>query len=294
MNRLQKAALALTFLLGASAAATAEPFSDLVGFSGALTDTGNMASEKGDYAPPLYKNRNTNGLVAYDILAQRLGLKSDASMHLVGKPGGSNYAVSDALAGGNGPHDLPAQVDAYLARHDGKADPKALYFVFIGGNDVVLAAMTPDDAKSAQLSKAAVDGIEVAIKRLVAAGAKTIFAPDFIDIGLAPGLKMAGPAATARATQLSKDYNKNFNAMLDKIDDGSFELIRWSFGDFVDKLVQHGNEFGFTNVSDSCADFIAKGTCDYDKFVFYNYEYPTARVHELVGSAMALAVLERK
>jgi phospholipase/lecithinase/hemolysin len=276
------------------ASALAKPFSQLVAFSGALSDTGNYAAVHGNYPSPFYKNRTTNGPVAIDVLAARLGLKSDPSLHLVGPAVGTNFAVKDALASGNGPDDLPEQVSAYLVPRGNKADPDALYFVFIGGNDVVLATMTPDDQAADKILHNAVGGIDSAIRRLVAAGAKTIFAPDFIDVGLAPAVRHAPPGVADRASKLSRQYNNEFDAMLDRVEtELDFTLVRWSFGDFVDSTYRHADELGFTNVSDSCVAMTAPAICDFNRFVFFDEVYPTAKVHELVGSAMALAVLQR-
>jgi phospholipase/lecithinase/hemolysin len=279
------------------ALAQAEPFSQLVTFSGALSDTGNYSSVKGDLPKPFYKNRNTNGPVSIDVMAKRLGLAAEPSMHLVKKPrkaGGTNFAVSDALAGGQGPHDLPAQVKAHLDRQGGKADPDALYFVFIGGNDVILAVMSQDPQKADKILDDAVAGIETSIHTLVASGARTIMAPDFIDIGIAPALRGMGQGSQAWATQISDSYNAKFNAMLDKVEkEKSFELIRWEFGQFVKDLTAHAEEFGFTNATDSCTAMMKAKMCDFDKFIFLNEQYPTAKVHELMGWAMALAILER-
>ncbi len=270
---------------------SANAFSELVAFSGALSDTGNYAAEMGDRPAPFYQNRTANGPVAVEELARWLGLEAKASMHLVGKQEGTNFAVADALAGGQGAHDLPAEVDAYLASNGGKADPDALYFMFIGGNDVILAAGTMDDAQADKILSDAVQGIETQIKRLVSEGAKTIFAPDFIDVGLAPALTAYGPEAAARASALSNEYNNQFNAMLDSIDDGSFELVRWSFDDFVKKLMKNGPDFGFANSDTPCLD--AGEDCNMETYVFLTKEYPTARVHQMLGSAMALAILNR-
>lgn len=280
------AALALVAPQGAYA------FSDLIAFSGALSDTGNYSAEAGDRPEPFYQNRTADGPVAVEELARWLGLEAKASMHLIGKQDGTNFAVADALAGGHGAHDLPAEVDAYLATNDGKADPDALYFMFIGGNDVILACGTMDDAQSHQILVDAVAGIETQIKRLVESGAQTIFAPDFIDVGLAPALTAYGPEASARATALSQEYNRLFNAMLDDIDDGSFELIRWSFDNFVNNLMENGKDFGFENSDTPCLE--AGEDCDMNTYVFLTKEYPTARVHKMLGSAMALAILNRE
>lgn len=284
--------LSLATLMGSTA--LAEPFSQMVVFSGALSDTGNFNAEaKTDRPEPFYKNRSTNGPVAVEELARWLGHKAEPSMHLVAKEGGTNFAVVDALASGNGPHDLPAQVDAHLERNGGKADPAALYFVFIGGNDVILSVIEQDDEKSAKILTGAVAGIETQIKRLVAAGAKTIYAPDFIDVGLSPAVLAFGEQASQRATKLSNQYNDEFDAMLDRIDDGSFTLVRWSFDQFVKDLRANGAEFGLTNTDQACLD-VPKESCDFDKFVYLTGEYPTARVHQMLGSAMAIGLLDRK
>ncbi|AGT08964.1 SGNH/GDSL hydrolase family protein [Paracoccus aminophilus] len=272
--------------------ASAEEFSQMIAFSGALSDTGNYNAELGKDRPaPFYKNRSTNGPVAVEELARWLGMAAEPSMHLTAKTGGTNFAVADALAGGHGPHDLPAQVDAFLERNGGKADPNALYFVFIGGNDVIKAVQEMDDATSRKTLSDAVDGIELQIKRLVENGAKTIYAPDFIDVGKSPAVLAYGPEASARATMLSDEYNRQFDAMLDKIDDGSFTLIRWSFDDFVKDIEANGSRLGLTNATEACLDVADK--CDVDRFIYLTGEYPTARVHQMLGSAMALSLTDR-
>lgn len=288
-----------TFLASAALAtlagtgfASSEEFSQMIAFSGALSDTGNYHAELGEDRPaPFYKNRSTNGPVAVEELARWLGLEAEPSMHLTAKTGGTNFAVADALAGGNGPHDLPAQVDAYLERSGGKADPNALYFVFIGGNDVIKAVQEMDDATAHKTLTDAVLGIETQVKRLVANGAKVIYAPDFIDVGTSPAVLAYGPEASARATMLSNDYNREFDAMLDKIDDGSFTLIRWSFDDFVKGIEINGARLGLTNATEACLDVGDK--CDVDSFIYLTGEYPTARVHQMLGSAMALSLTDR-
>jgi cholinesterase len=294
MRTYLRSCLALGLAFGVPAAATAKPFSQLVEFSGALSDNGNFASVNGIDPAPFHQGRTTNGLTAGEVMAARLGLKADPSLHLVGKAAGTNFSVRDALAGANGPHDLPAQVNAYLGPRGGKADPDALYFVFIGGNDVLLAAITPNDEAAETILRNAVSGIHNSIRTLVAAGATKIFAPDFIDISTAPAFRAAGPGATARASRLSAAYNQAFNAILDQVEaELDFTLIRWSFDQFVKDVFVHADELGFTNTTDSCVAVAKQGKCDYDRFIFLNEQFPTAKVHELIGTALALAVVTR-
>src|SRR4051812_31151717 len=107
MRTFAQSCLALGLAFGVPAAATAKPFSQLIEFSGALSDNGNFAAVHGNDPAPFYQGRTTNGLTAGEVMAARLGLKADPSLHLVGKAAGTNFAVRDALAGGNGPDDLP-------------------------------------------------------------------------------------------------------------------------------------------------------------------------------------------
>ena len=72
------------FLLSliASGLASADSFSRLYVFGDSLSDTGNAASVVNDLPPPYYKNRFSNGPVAVEVLAKKLGLSADASLYL--------------------------------------------------------------------------------------------------------------------------------------------------------------------------------------------------------------------
>lgn len=280
------------FTLVAVYSASAAPFSQFVEFSGALSDTGNFATTHGESPAPFYKNRTTNGLVAGEILAARMGLKAEASNHLVGPIKGTNFAVRDALAGGNGPDDLPAQLKAYLDPRGGKADPNAFFFVFNGGNDVILAVTQPDDKASEKVLNSAVAGLETALRTLVKAGAKTIMAPNFIDVSLVPALRNTPFAG--RAHQLSESYNQKFEAMLKHLEhELKVSFIRWDFNAIFKDIIKHGDEFGFTNTTEPCAPLLATGQADPDRYLFLTDTFPTAKVHQIMAEAMALTILQR-
>ncbi len=106
------------------------------------------------------------------------------------------------------------------------------------------------------------------------------------------GQDRPAPFYKNRSTKLSDEYTAQFNAMLDRIDDGSFTLIRWSFDDFVKDLLAEGERFGLTNATQACLD-LKPEECDVNRFVYLTGEYPTARVHQMLGSAMALSILDR-
>ena len=262
-------------------------------FSGALSDTGNYDSVHGRSPSPYFEGRTTNGLVAGELLAESLGLSADPSLHLVGPVRGTNFAVRDALASGDRHGDLAGQVSAYLDSRDGRADPNALHFVFNGGNDVIQAVMTTDHAGAAQVLLDAVDGLERAICRLIEAGARSIMAPDFIDVSLVPAVRK-GPDVE-RARLISEFYNQSFRRMLKRVESQfNVRLIHWSFDAFLKKLINHGEEFGLSNTTDPCEALLSKGACDSRTFVYLTEVFPTARVHELMAAAMKRAICQQE
>ncbi|MDB5771575.1 MAG: GDSL-like Lipase/Acylhydrolase family protein [Burkholderia sp.] len=284
--------VALVAGLRPQVAMATKPFSQFVDFSGALSDTGNYASVGGASSPLFYQGRTTNGPVAAELLAARLGLEAKPSYHLTGRATGTNFAVRDALAGADGPHDLHAQLRAYLDPRGGKADPDAFYLIFNGGNDVIRAVLAPEERQAQQVLDNAVAGLEKALRTLVKAGAKTIMAPNFIDLSLVPAIRKANLAP--RAHRLSLAYNLKFAAMLDRVErELNVQFIHWDFNGFVNDVINHGHEVGLTNRLDACDALQAAGRCDPDRFVFLTDNFPTAKVHELMAQAMALAILQR-
>lgn len=275
----------------------ARPFSELIIFSGSLSDVGNFASVHGNFPPPFFNNRSTNGPNLDDVFAANLGFPNKPSLHLIGPAVGNNFAVFQALAGGHGPEDLPAELDAYLGPRGGVADPNALFFIFIGGTEVINAVLTPDAATASQILTDSVNGIGTAVRRLVHAGATRLMVPNFTDLGTAPfARKLSTPQ---HATQISLEFEDKFQKMLKRVERElraerfEFEIIHWDFLEFSNDVFRHADELGFTNTTDSCLDFLAAGQCDFDKFIFFNDFFPTSKVHRLVGNALTQKLIER-
>ncbi|MCR8547595.1 SGNH/GDSL hydrolase family protein [Salipiger sp. P9] len=268
-------------------------FSAMVEFSGALSDNGNYDSLHGASPKPFFEGRTTNGPVAGELLARSLGLSVQPSMHLVGPVKGSNFAVRDAMAAGDRPGDLAGQVSAYLDSVDGAADPNALYFVFNGGNDVIQAVMTQDNAESVQLLMDAIDGLERALRRLVEAGAKHVMAPDFIDVSVLPLIRMQGDPA--RAQLLSEIYNRCFRRMLLALEQKlQIRFLRWSFDAFFRRLLSDGAQFGFANTTEPLAPLLEAGGRDEGSHVFLTEVFPTTKVHQLMADSIREAISSRE
>ena len=283
---------ALSIASGVTLHATAQHpgFNDLVIFSGSLSDTGNFSSLFGDLPEPFYNNRNTNGPNAVDVFADLLGFDAEPSLHLIGEEGGNNFAFTGARARGNEPIDLSSQIDAHFARTGGEANPVGLYFIFVGGHDVIEAVTTTDDWEvSKQIVNEAVGGIRTGLERLIDAGARHLYAPGFLNIGLAPVMVENGLAE--RATAVSELYDTQFKRMLDDLEEErGNHIYRFDFFEFVDHNIASAQALDIVNTTDSC---VAHADCDFDKFIFLDENFPTAKVHTLLGHALALDLMHQ-
>ena len=211
------------FLIFSSWAQAAPTFSQIYVFGDSLSDTGNLASIAGDFSAPYYMNRVSNGPVAVETLAARLGLSAEASLHLLGLNVGSNYAVARANAYGNDVFDLNIQLYSFHANHGFMAPADALYVMFIGGNDVRDAALFESDFTVAQsLVKAAATEVRHAIESLSQAGARSFLLINAPNISSIPEIRFfasSDPALIDRALLLSKLYRKQIHEMTDRLEE---------------------------------------------------------------------------
>lgn len=274
------------------AAVKGEPFTAVYVFSGSLSDTGNYASVNGAFAAPYYKNRTTNGPAAIDILASRLQLSAEPSLYLTGQQAGTNYAVLHANAYGDLPIDLTAQVEAYLGPRFNVADPKGLYFIFIGANDIVSATIEQDDRKSELILANAIEAVDKAFRRLQGAGARIFYAPNNVNIGIAPVARQAG--ASDRATHFTVEFNRLWEEKLRQLErELHITIFRFDFFRFIEDMLNVGGTLGFTDVTHACLPLLATSQCDLDRFAFLTDLLPTERIHAAFGAALADALVQQ-
>lgn len=261
--------LCLLFPLGAKAEGS---FTDVFVFGDSLSDTGNLAAfvdVNVPFLPPFFpgpqpigtvglcnpvdifilgkscedlfflKSRVSNGPVAVEILAARLGFDelqpSLFFLPIAVRPFvGTNYAVAGAQAGRSDLGDLNSQVLGFSVDHGFPAPPDALYVVMIGGNDVIEAAKAAIDLlqgadlepeeKPKAIIDAAVDAIGDNISLLIKQGAQKILVANSANIGSVPATRMrAEEEGLPRgllirvATHLTKQFNKQLAQRLDQI-----------------------------------------------------------------------------
>lgn len=320
MFRKISSALFVIFILFSSSITFAKTYSDIYIFGDSLSDMGNAAAVVGDLPrPPYFQNRVTNGRVAVEALANKLGLKTEPSLYFQGTEQGTNYAVAGASASDEGIGDLGAQVGAFLALNIWSAPDDALYIIFIGGNDVreargELNPLDPQDlgAAHAILEQAAVK-IGFAVQSLIASGARHIVVVNSPNIGAIPETTIAAeiydlpwlPSVTEGLAIYFNSYLEatiNQVAILVGVDVGQFDL----FSTF-NYLLANAHLLEITNTTDPC--YITYGNnylpvlnpicvdaefnADPNSFFFIDEIHPTKNVHKAIGKAIAGQVKSR-
>jgi len=289
----------LTVPTWSQAETTPENYSQLYVFGNSLSDTGNLASVVGNLPYPFYFNRISNGPVAVEILAARLGLTVDASLHVVGPAIGSNYAVASADAFGNKLQDLSTQITLFHANHGFVAPSTALYVMFIGGNDILHTRRLATDEEAHAAILAAVDSINTSMQSLILAGAKRFLLVNSPNAALLPAiLSLAEENNDPELVERMRKYSKFFRNKLHALEENLEEAYPVNITEFdlfkhFNKIVKKADDYGFSNSTEACFSrdpYSFHPDCNFglsfDQFIFFDEIHPTAKVHQIIGDAM--------
>ncbi|KFN43855.1 autotransporter domain-containing protein [Arenimonas oryziterrae] len=247
MPRITHLAGALALALAGASVAQAQEFTGVINFGDSLTDGGQYAG----LVPGAQGSFTTNpDPVWAEIVSARFGFTSTPS-----RLGGSNYAWGGAPTSAPFvcvPVSLPCrnlqqQLSDYLTPRGGRADPNALYGVWIGANNIFNAAANPATAQATTITSA---NIAVSlISSLQTAGAHYIVVMNLPDIGLTPQFRGTGSQASISA--LSYFYNDTLNAGLASLGDGIIPIN--TFG-LINEVMANPGRYGFTNITNpACA-----------------------------------------
>ncbi len=299
-------ALFLVLLLGglpALKAAGAPVFSQFIVFGDSLSDTGNDANvSKADYdvtfpgddfnytTGRFTDGANTNPAstvykgVWHEQLA-RLFFGLPAAVNSLN--GGLDYAYGGAttengtaalsptsgVAGDLGVSitvdNRGAQVSDYLANN--KTDPKALYIVWGGANDLF------NDGTSTN-GIAAADRETALIRRLAEAGAVTFLVPNLPPLGSTPDyLDHDSKVITAAAAAFGNELNSDLDKLETSLSAGGLavKIYRLDVFGLFDKLLLNQYAYGFTNITDSAQGMSVKA----DEYLFWDGVHPTVAGH---------------
>lgn len=328
------AALSLTVATGTWAG----PYSNIYVLGDSLSDSGNifLASSGLSFLPvkpapgaPYFQGRASNGPVAVELLAQKLGLGLTPSL-----AGGNNFAYGGArtdthvfeaiFPGVDVNFDVLSQLNQFNAANP-VVDPDALYVVFAGANnlqDAVRAALS-DPANAAAIAQAgianAVGDLGTVLGTLSARGGRHFLVPNAPNLSLVPRiaeqLALLPPANAQQVRQLATSAAIGFNTALDGVL-ASFanpNIISFDLYGLLQQVVASPSAFGLTNITQRCytgddllftgalidptrpggVDPTQQGTvcANPDEYLFWDGIHPTAAIHDVLADRLFAAAV---
>jgi phospholipase/lecithinase/hemolysin len=272
-------------------------FSNLYVFGDSLSDPGNTYFIRGEiseppWAPipelPYESRRFSNGKTWVEILA------GETRNHRGGMPAYrsawfGNYAVAGARAQGVGAvkPSFGDQVEKYLGVAGGTADPRALYVVQFGGNDIrdaLESAQTGGDPIA--VIGGAIQALAYNITLLSNAGARKFLIANAPNLGKVPVIGFVG--AQVPAEQLSVAYNAALDGLLVQLAASGLEIYRIDLFSFLDAATEMPHGLGFADAMTPCLQVFeapATGVCeDADQRLFWDGLHPTRAAHRLLGN----------
>src|SRR5216683_1958477 len=305
--------LALFTLLQASPAAAGAPQRFVV-FGDSLSDPGNAFVLVRDVEVPPFDNLIPDAPYARGALhfsdgatwVEQLSILDHAlpstGPALLNPAMFSNYAVGGTRARTPTPperfFDLSTQVGLFVNDFSGQTPTQALYVVFVGGNDVrdalAVLARDPTFATSLGILNAALTAIRDNLLTLRAAGASSFFVVNAPDVGLAPAVRLLGPAAQGAATFLAAQFNAGLEAILLGLESGSgLNIVRFDVFRALNEVVAAPEAFGLTNVTQPCiaVDTNAQPFCaNPGTFLFWDGIHPTVAGHRILAERARAAL----
>ncbi len=276
-----RAAGAATVLATLAVPAQAGPYSALYVFGDSLVDAGNIeiAAFPADPSPAAqgyFPGRFSNGPTFADVLHQKLfGTLSVPSL-----AGGTNFAFggAKAITDADASPDLSAQVGMFAMATGGVADPNALYFINVGGNDAIATAF---GAPIPAFAPGKVIAGQIAA--LAGMGARDFLVANVVDVGITPLL--AGNPAGGRAASMA--INAGLMAALEALvlPAGSRIRIFDTFGN-TDALRADPAAAGFPglDLTTPCIAILAGPLCA--NLFFMDSVHPTAIIHDYFGGQL--------
>ncbi|MEP6997288.1 MAG: autotransporter domain-containing protein [Betaproteobacteria bacterium] len=287
-------AIGLCLLNGQAAA----QFNQFYFFGDSLSDAGSFKP----VLPPGTGKFTTNpGPIWAEVLAQRYGSTATPA-----NQGGNDYAEGGARVtqlpgvpaspptGTATP--VAAQVQNFLAK--GAVDPKALYSVWAGANDLFFqlglaqaGLITPADVQT-NLAIAAAQLVQQ-VGTLNAAGARYIVVFNLPDVGSTPFGRGSGQGASI--TALSSFFNSTVSSGLDRL---HIDLIRLNVFSLLNEVVADPAAYGFVNASSpactvpslvcTASTLVAPNAAQ--TYVFADGVHPTTAGHQVLADYAASVI----
>ena len=304
-----RAGLSLLVLIVPSFA-SASSFTDIFVFGDSFSDRGNVFAATGGILPPdppYDQGRFSYGPIWVEHLAQQLGLEIVANGSDPAVIKGNNFAVGAARAGVDVPvfplGTIPStltQVQTFIDKTT-QLPVQALYVVFTGHNDLLLAA-DPDEEFDAprrqQIVREAVDSAGNAVSLLGQAGARHILLPNLADLGLTPRARFVKQNAPI-ASELTVSFNEALEAELVRREaDADVTIHRLDAYRLANDVVEDARQnqglvFGIVNVDMPIFEgFAGSSGADPLTSLFADDLHISAAAHRLLGDTAFAVVPE--
>ena len=253
-----KSKLALAVLLSLSGAVNAQNFSGLVVFGDSNSDNGRSKylpiTKTGVVSASSAGNGSytTNpGQVWTDQLGNKFGFLVKPS---TAPGGGTNYAAGGAQVSYTLPNSniwsATSQVGAYLASTGGRADPNALYIVWVGGNDLRTKASGPVGNIISPQNNTKLDVLANQTVSLVTglsdAGAKYILVPNIRGVNTTESVAASGYPYTPGSASSKEYYSQQ---VWNGISAQGIKFIPADANILYNHVVLHPERYGFVNVN---------------------------------------------
>lgn len=292
---IRRACLAALLSLSASTAFGASTYDHLYAFGDSYSDNGagealttqlaaqNIKDAQALPGPLYWKGRWSNGPTAVEGLAQ--ALHTPLTDYAVGgaKSGHGNYYAWMMPSQDTG---VLGQVAEHLqAAKSHKADPKALYFIFISANDFFEWADFSHSQTLEALSESSLANIRKATEQLVAAGARHVMVVGTTDLSHVPAVVQGNQVANAKKYQ--QLLAQKLPAVLAQI--GTAKVSYFDHLAFSDALRANPAAHGFSDLDTPCQVTYpeAKPVCaSPDAHYYWDEWHPTRKVHALAANAM--------
>ncbi|RCJ42672.1 GDSL family lipase [Nostoc minutum NIES-26] len=276
--------------------ASAHSYEEIYIFGDSFSDTGNLFNFTSGAIPPsptYFNGRFSNGPIWVEYLASKLKLTVNPN---------TNFAFGGATTGFDNLGlpifpGLQQQINSFTTANLA-ANSNALYIVWAGTNDYLdyFFNKIPNPTQS-------VANLSAAITSLAAVGAQDIMVVNSPDLGKFPVTGSDTQSADYLST-LTNAHNSGLVASLNYLSQKlspNINIIPVNVNYLFDRAIAHAEEFGFTNVTDSCMgdspvvpiDIPTQPIrCIPDKFLFWDEVHPTTATHKLIGGFAFSALLK--
>lgn len=260
-------------------------------FGDSLSETGNFYAATGGAFPPsplYFQGRVSNGKAWVENFARVVREPAPTPSLL----GGTNFAFLGARAAGVSPYgtpSVPEQVANFLLSSGGTADPRDIFVIWAGANDIFFG---PGFGETDFVPKA-IAGIRSSIETLYAAGARRIVVLDLPLLGQTPFFNTNPPVAM-QLDAASATFN---DALANTLRSLRSELRHVRIADVkISRLFRSVTIapalFGLENVVDSATFFdpvsgigyAVDPDADADRYLFWDSVHPTAQAHKIIAA----------